>query len=291
MLSPLPALPMPNTLPLPEAAAPARDTQPGGADFAALMQQQADRQAALREVDQQVAASARPAEPPRPAASGSAPRPASDNPARSAEPAPGRSAQPAEGPHASDAARPGKDSAPAQQDGAGAARSAGAGAAPPARPAAASGQAAEAGGSAEDPAAADAAAQSVADTAHQAAASTANSASAASTASTAQWARHRLASRLAGTPLPELGQLPTVTRSAEAEADADRPVLAASNDPTANPAATALQASALLPGLPLPVAPTSQPVPASAPDGSVTAASAAAAAAPGLDLPTTLPAG
>ena len=59
MLSPLPSLTAASGLPLPEAANPLRE--PGtssGPDFAALMQHQADRQAALRALDQPPAAPA-----------------------------------------------------------------------------------------------------------------------------------------------------------------------------------------------------------------------------------------
>lgn len=67
MLSPLPALLTPGNLALSEAAATVRDNGASGADFASLMQRQSDRQAALRDIDQQMARPHRPADTPRPA--------------------------------------------------------------------------------------------------------------------------------------------------------------------------------------------------------------------------------
>ena len=105
MLSPLPTLSNAGPLPLPEAAAPLRDSG-SGPDFSQLMQQQADRQAALRAVDQQVATQARHADADR-APAAAAPRAAADQPGRPADPEAGaarREPAPAAAPR-SDAAR------------------------------------------------------------------------------------------------------------------------------------------------------------------------------------------
>ena len=85
MLSPLPTLSNAGPLPLPEAAVPLRDSG-SGPDFSQLMQQQADRQAALRAVDQQVATQARHADADRSPAAAAAPRAAADQPGRPADP-------------------------------------------------------------------------------------------------------------------------------------------------------------------------------------------------------------
>ena len=159
MLIPLPNLSNAGNLPLPESAAPMRDSAASGPDFSQLMQQQADRHAALRAVDQQVATQARSADATRAAAAPAATRPAADSTARPAEPASGPHNEPSRR-DAAPATAPRSDSDPAATEGT--AETQGTAVAPPdapARPRTAAGTnvngAANAKGSAATPAAED----------------------------------------------------------------------------------------------------------------------------------------
>ncbi len=260
MLSPLPALLTPGNMPLPEAAAPSRDASGGNADFAMLMQRQSDRQAALREIDQQVASKPRPSESARAAEATAVPRPAAERSARQGEPEPDHATraetakpdshpQPANG--KPEAARTGQEdgTAPAEPPTATSADGEPAHAAtepqvapPPRRAAGASDQQPATPRQPVDRAANDGPADG-------APADATVPAGVASTPSTTQWARSRLASRAAASGLPDL----------TAHAAGNRPAPADLSDPPSDALAT--NGSISTTNLAASLAPTALPTP------------------------------